>query len=106
MRGISQVTDFFVVATGTSSRQMKTVVAKMNEFLRGHPDVVPLGREGLSSERWVLLDLVDVIVHVFAPEARSFYALELLWGDAPRIEWQAGRAPPSTARRSRAKKRS
>ena len=86
--------DFFVVATGTSPRQMRTVVAKMDDYLREHRDVVPLGREGLDSERWVLLDLVDVIVHVFSPDARTFYALELLWGDVPEVDWREGYHPP------------
>ena len=93
LEGVSPVTDFFVIATGTSSRQMKTVVAKMDDFLRAHRDIVALGTEGLHSDRWVLLDLVDVIVHVFAPDARTFYALELLWGDAPHIDWQQGYVP-------------
>ena len=94
LKGLSPVTDFFVVATGTSSRQMKTVVAKMNDFLASRGDVARLGVEGMDSDRWVLLDLVDVIVHVFSPEARSFYALELLWGDAPKLQWQDGWRPP------------
>ena len=94
LAGISPVTDFFVIATGTSSRQMKTVLAKMSDFLRDHDDVVRLGREGMESQRWALLDLFDVVVHVFAPEARSYYALELLWGDAPHIDWEKGYNPP------------
>ena len=96
LKGISPVTDFFVVATGTSSRQMKTVLAKMSDFRRQHKDeVVALGKkEGMESQRWALLDLVDVIVHVFAPDARTYYALELLWGDAPHVDWQAGYTPP------------
>ena len=92
--GVSPVTDFFVIATGTSSRQMKTVLAKMSDFLRDHEDVVRLGREGMDSQRWALLDLFDVVVHVFAPEARSDYALELLWGDVPKVDWAEGWMPP------------
>ena len=88
------MTDFFVIATGTSGRQMKTVLAKMSDLLRDHQDVVRLGREGMESQRWALLDLFDVVVHVFAPEARSYYALELLWGDAPKVDWQTGWTPP------------
>jgi ribosome-associated protein len=94
LTGISPVTDFFVIATGTSGRQMKTVIAKMNDFVRHEPGVSALGEEGLDSQRWVLLDLVDIVVHIFAPDARSYYALELLWGDAPKIDWQAGYTPP------------
>lgn len=90
LRDISPVTDFFVVATGTSSRQMRTVLEKMDDYTRGHPDMVPLGREGMDSERWALLDLVDVVIHVFAPEARTYYALEMLWGDVPHVDWEDG----------------
>ena len=93
----SPVADYFVIATGTSSRQMRTVLAKMEDFLREHTDHPPLGKEGMNSDRWALLDLVDVVVHVVAPDARSFYDLEMLWGDAPRIDWQTGYAPPGAA---------
>ena len=96
LRGISPVADFFVIATGTSSRQMKTVVAKMEEYVRGQAGTTLLGQEGMESQQWVLLDLVDVIVHVFAPDARSYYALELLWGDAPHVEWEAEPRGPTT----------
>ena len=94
LTGESPVTDFFVIATGTSARQMRTVVAKMDDFVREHGDVTALGCEGLESQRWVLLDLVDVVVHVFAPEARTYYALELLWGDMPHVDWEKGYKPP------------
>jgi len=95
LTGVSPVTDFFVIATGTSPRQMRTVLAKMDDFVKDHRgDVTALGREGMESERWALLDLVDVVVHVFAPEARAYYSLELLWGDVPQVDWQEGYRPP------------
>ena len=94
LAGESPVTDFFVVATGTSARQMRTVVAKMDDFVKSQGDASALGREGMESERWALLDLVDVVVHVFAPEARTYYALELLWGDVPHVDWQKDYKPP------------
>jgi len=91
LEGVSPVTDFFVVATGTSRRQMGTVLAKIEEFIDSRSDVSkPFAVEGMNSERWALIDLFDVIVHVFSPDARSFYALELLWGDAPQVDWQNG----------------
>jgi ribosome-associated protein len=92
----SPVTDFFVVATGTSARQLRSVVTKMKEFVRDELGEKSPSLEGLASDRWVLLDLFDVVVHVFAPEARDFYALELLWGDVPHIDWQKGYHPPKT----------
>ena len=93
LSGESPVTDYFVIATGTSARQMRSVVARMDDFVRSHRDVTALGREGMDSDRWALLDLVDVVVHVFAPDARTFYALEMLWGDVPEVDWQTGWTP-------------
>ncbi|HOI56871.1 MAG TPA: ribosome silencing factor [Phycisphaerae bacterium] len=99
LREISPVTDFFVVATGTSRRQMQTVLAKVADAIKAEPDVsTPYGTEGVGSDHWALVDMVDVIVHVFAPEARSYYALEMLWGDSPRVDWQDGWQPPAAVR--------
>ena len=80
------ITDYFVLCTGTSDRQVKTVVEEVEKALRelGHK---PVRREGEQESRWVLLDYVDLVVHVFAPEERGFYDLERLWLDAPRLEW-------------------
>jgi len=80
------ITDFFVLCTGTSDRQVRTLVEEVEKALRevGHK---PVRREGEQESRWVLLDYVDVVVHVFAPEERGFYDLERLWLDAPRVEW-------------------
>jgi ribosome-associated protein len=80
------ITDFFVLCTGTSDRQVKTVVEEVERALR-ELGQKPVRREGEQESRWVLLDYVDVVVHVFAPEERDFYDLERLWLDAPRIEW-------------------
>ena len=88
LRGISPVCDFFVICTGTSDRQMRTVVDDIEE------KAVELGYgrygvAGYEEARWILADYIDVIVHVFSAEARAYYDLELLWGDAERIEaWQ------------------
>lgn len=79
LRGLSEATDYFVIASGTSD----THVRGMAEHLMGqvHPHHV----EGLPQGRWVLLDYVDVVVHLFHPELREFYQLERLWGDAPSV---------------------
>ncbi|MSR22611.1 MAG: ribosome silencing factor [Gemmatimonadetes bacterium] len=86
LRGISSATDFFVIATGTSDVQVRSIAEHMIRELRteGMP---PSHVEGLEGGRWVLVDYIDVIVHVFHPEARAFYQLEALWGDAPRREF-------------------
>ena len=89
VRGISPITDYFVIATGSSGRQMRSVAEEVEEM--GKPrGFVPFGRNGYEGESWLLADFVDVILHVLSPTARSFYDLEGLWGDAPRVDWQAG----------------
>ena len=84
---LSPVTDFFVIASGTSARQMRTVVEEIEE-LGLAKGIKPLSRSGREGETWILLDFVDVIVHVFSDAARAFYDLDNLWGDARRVTWQ------------------
>jgi ribosome-associated protein len=86
LRGISTATDFFVIATGRSDVQVKAIADHVVDELKKE-SVRPEHSEGLRGARWVLLDYVDFVVHVFHPEARAFYQLENLWGDAPR--WEA-----------------
>jgi ribosome-associated protein len=82
LRGVSSATDFFVLATGNSDIQVKAIAEHVIEEL-AREGVRPLHVEGLDRARWVLLDFVDFVVHVFHPQAREFYQLETLWGDAP-----------------------
>ena len=86
LRGISTATDYFVIASGNSDVQVKAIAEHVLERLRKE-GVRPQHVEGLSGGRWVLLDYIDFVVHVFHPQARDFYQLESLWGDAPR--WDA-----------------
>jgi ribosome-associated protein len=86
--GISPITDYLVVATGTSARQMKTVCEEIEEL--GEPrSFKPLTQSGLEGTTWAVQDFVDVVVHVFTPEARGFYDLDGLWGDATKVDWQS-----------------
>ena len=85
--GLSPVTDFFVLATGTSARQMKTVMQDVEE-LAENKKVGCMGRSGYEGEMWMLCDMIDVLVHVFSQDARMYYDLDSLWGDAKRVEWQ------------------
>ncbi len=90
------VTDYFVICTGNTDRQVKTIADEVEEQVRVKCGLKPIGREGEAEGRWVLLDFVDVVVHVFQPKEREFYRLEKLWGDAPRLALPAsvtGRAP-------------
>ena len=84
LRGLSPVTDFFVIATGTSARQMASLAQEMSDIALSSP----LSIDGLSQGSWVLLDLFDVVVHLFDADHRSYYDLEMLWGDAPRTRWK------------------
>lgn len=81
-----QITEVFAVATGTSRRHVVTLGDEVADQLRAHGRK-PLRVEGGEEGEWVLLDFGDVIVHVFQEDARAFYDLERLWGDAPRIPW-------------------
>lgn len=89
------ITDYFVIAGASSDRQVKTVAEEVEHALR-EMGVRPLRREGEPGSQWMLIDYFDVIVHVFADEARDFYDLERLWSDAPRIVWDEP-APASRA---------
>ncbi len=80
------ITDYFVIATGGSDRQVRTIVEEVERALRERGER-PVRREGETEGRWVLLDYVDVVVHVFAEEERDYYTLERLWRDAPMVEW-------------------
>ena len=91
LRKRSPITDFFVIATGTSDRQMASLGREIADTAGslGHP---ALSIGGLPQATWVLIDLFDVVVHLFASDQRSYYDLEMLWGDAPKTRWKR---PPS-----------
>ena len=84
VRGKSSVTDFMVIASGTSSRHVKSIADEVVKFAK-KLDVMPLGVEGEREAEWVLVDLGDVVAHIMLPRVREFYALERLWtvGDQP-----------------------
>jgi len=83
LRGISSATDFFVLASGRSDVQVKAIADHITDELKKEGQR-PNHVEGLQGGRWALLDYIDLVVHVFHPQARDFYQLENLWGDAPR----------------------
>ena len=84
---VSPVTDFFVIASGTSPRQMRTVAEDIAEIADAHQHEA-LATNGLDGESWVLIDFVDVIVHIFSDQARQYYDLDNLWGDGKRVNWR------------------
>jgi ribosome-associated protein len=89
MRGVTQLYDFFVLATGSSRRQIHNIAEEIDAALHAEGDT-RLGIEGYDSSKWVVQDYGDVVVHVFDPEARSYYELEDLWADAPHLDWERG----------------
>ena len=92
LRGLSDVTDFFVICHGTSDRQVVAIADNIEERLRPELRVKPAHVEGRRRAEWVLMDYIDFVVHVFLAEKREFYRLERLWGDAPRVETGSARA--------------
>ena len=86
LRGISDVTDFFIICHGSSDRQVVAISNAIEERLRVELKSRPSHVEGRRTGEWVLMDYVDLIVHVFVDEKRKFYGLERLWGDAPTID--------------------
>ncbi|MFB9887158.1 ribosome silencing factor [Balneatrix alpica] len=79
VQGLSTITDYMVVASGTSSRHVKAIADYLTEEVKKR-GVQPMGVEGTDAAEWVLVDLGDVVVHVMQPQARNFYDLERLWG--------------------------
>ena len=81
------ITDYFVICTAGTQRQIRTVIDAVEDALRGL-GVKPIRREGEPEAGWWLLDYIDVVVHVFGTEERAYYDLERLWSDAPRVRWE------------------
>ena len=99
LRGLSSITDYFVIGTAGSEPQTKAVVEQVTADLKER-ETAPWHSEGKQSWRWVLLDYVDVVIHVFRDEVRAFYGLERLWGDAPRVEVSTDAATGEIIRRT------
>ena len=92
LRDISPVTDYFVIATGTSDRQLRSVADEIADHGKS------IGQKvwhvaGRQAGDWICLDFVDVVVHLFNQAARNHYDLELIWGEAARVRWRRRRAP-------------
>lgn len=87
LRGVSPVTDYFVICTGTSGRQMRTVAEELNRCGESLDQGV-WHVEGAETADWIVMDFVDVVVHLFDQPHREYYDLELIWGEAPRVRWR------------------
>jgi ribosome-associated protein len=91
LQGLSTIADFFLVCSARSTTQAETIAEAVRGALRTE-GVRPRHNEGSAESGWLLLDYGDVVVHVFLEETRGFYALERLWGDAPLVSVEGGRA--------------
>lgn len=85
VKGLTDITDYFIICSGTSTRQIKTIADHIVEKL-GEKDIIPLHYETDKDYSWVVLDYIDVIVHIFSEEKRVYYRLEQLWGDAKEVK--------------------
>lgn len=87
VREVSAITSYFVICTGRIDKHVWALADEIVEKLKER-DVRCYHKEGASDTRWVVLDYVDVIIHIFDPESRDYYKLEGLWGDAEEVEWK------------------
>jgi len=84
LRDVLGYTDYFVICSGNTDRQTKAIHDRIHGEMKKEHGVLPRRVEGLAEARWILMDYLDVVVHVFTPDAREFYRLEQLWGEAPK----------------------
>ena len=82
--GVTNFTDYFIIASGTSDRQVQAIADSIQEKMKGHK-ILPIGIEGYSEGKWILMDYDDVIIHVFYEPIRELYDLEKLWHDAKKV---------------------
>lgn len=88
LRGLSPVSDFFVICTANSNPQLRAVRDEVVEQMRIKHNLKPIFSDGTYESQWLIINFPNVLVHVLSPEKREFYALEELWGDAPEINWE------------------
>jgi ribosome-associated protein len=90
LRGVSGYTDFFVVCSGNTERQTKAIHDGIHKALKDEHGLLPRRVEGIGEARWILMDYLDVVVHLFTPDTRDYYRLEQLWGDAASRRYEPG----------------
>lgn len=97
LREMTSIFDYFVVVSGTSRRQLHAISEEIDRAMEEELGDQRLGIEGYEESRWILLDYGDVVIHMFDPETRAYYALEDLWSQAKRVPWPGRSAEPSSA---------
>lgn len=88
VRKLCDITDFFLICTADNRRHLRAIHRRLTEEVKALGTLPPRS-EGQEGSAWILLDCYDIVVHLFDPDARRFYDLELLWGDAPRVTWKS-----------------
>ena len=88
LREISTFTDFFVICSAASEPQLKAIAGEIETRLKEEDQIRPAAVDGFPASQWIVLDYLQVVVHIFHSEKRAFYSLEDLWGDAPRLAWE------------------
>jgi ribosome-associated protein len=86
MRPVCSFTDYFVIASGRNARQTASIWDEVHGRMKKDHALIPRSADGTQEGTWILADYLDVVLHVFTPEAREFYKLEELWGDVPEVE--------------------
>lgn len=94
LRGLSPVTDYFVICTAGSSPQLRAVRDEIVVQMRQEQNVKPLIVDGSFESQWMIVNFPNVLVHILSPEKREYYSLEELWGDAPTVPWQSEEPEP------------
>jgi ribosome-associated protein len=89
MTPVCTYTDYFVIATGQNPRQTKAIHDEVHATLKKESRTLPASVDGVRESSWIVADYLDVVLHVFTPDARKYYALEDLWGDVPSVSVQA-----------------
>ncbi len=87
IRPLSRIADYFLIATGTSDRQVNAIADELKQLGKKHGNP-PWRIAGRDTGEWVVIDFVDLVVHLFSEELRDYYDLELIWGAARRVDWQ------------------
>jgi ribosome-associated protein len=88
MTKLAGVTDYFVICSGNAERQLQNIAYELEFTLKKQHNILCRGMEGYNQGHWILLDYVDVVVHLYLNDARQYYEIEDLWADAPRVVWE------------------
>jgi ribosome-associated protein len=89
LRGMVGYADYFVICSGGTDRQTRAIHDAIHQSMKDEHGLIPRRTEGMPEARWILLDYLDVVVHIFTPEMREYYRLEQLWGEAPALALEA-----------------